>query len=101
MIINPMPAYRMCAASRRLTHKRGAFQHLQVVAELLRAGESRGRGQHISWLVHQVVSRNGWQCPRLLRCIFPAVVHVIQVRRMVEQVGGDKRDPPRTSTMVA
>src|ERR1700686_1705074 len=94
-----MEGPRMCRTNRRLTHKRSALQHLQVIAELFGAGSSPGRGQHIYRLLGQSVSWNRRVCPGLLARIFPGVVPVL---RMVEEIGSKQRDHVRkTAAIVA
>src|SRR6266581_5046423 len=99
MIIDAMPNSRMRATASRLAHQRGALQHLQVVAELLRTRKSSAGCQHEYRLVGQSVSWNRRARPRLLGRIFPRVV---QVFGMVEEVGSHERDHGRlTATVVA
>src|ERR1700694_4648412 len=75
----------MCTTTCCLTHKRGAFQHLQVIAELLCAGISPGGSQQVYRLVGQSVCWNRRVSPGLLRRIFPRVGPVLW---MVDGGGG-------------
>src|ERR1700733_6770855 len=51
VVVDAMENTRMSATGRCLAHQSGAFEHLQVVAELLSARPSRGCGQQIYRLV--------------------------------------------------
>src|SRR5215831_15319270 len=53
--VDPTGASHVRTACGCLAHKRGALQHLQVVAELLRPGKSRMGDQHVGGLVSELV----------------------------------------------
>src|ERR1700691_2367547 len=92
MIVNPSPDWNVAAPRSRFADNRGALQHFQIVAELLSAGKSCGTCQYISGLVRQLVLPTSRRRPGLLSRILPAIVHVVQMRRTVEQVAGNQRD---------
>jgi len=58
VVVNAMPNSSVRAAACRFSDERSALQHFQVVAELLGAGKSRGRGQDVDRLVCKIVSGN-------------------------------------------
>jgi len=92
VIVNAVKNARMRGATCRLTYKRGAFQHLQVVAECSAPERVLVTSRHRPACIRQSVSRNGRTRPGLLCRILPGLY---QYYRMVEEVGGHQGDHGR------
>src|SRR5215471_7341878 len=89
VIVDPMWAYWMRATTSGLADDRCPLQVLEVVSELLGAGKRSLRGQYEHWLACHPFSRHVFKRPILLSRIRFAVVHIIQMCRLVKEIGGD------------
>src|SRR5258708_34757831 len=70
----------------------GAFQVLEVVAELLGAGKSFLGGQDVGGLAIQALSRDVGQSPILMGHIALALPEIVQVGGAGKEVGGNEGD---------
>src|SRR6266404_2797338 len=82
----------MGAASGGLADDGGALEILEVVAELLRAGESFLGGQDVGGLAVQVLAGDVGQSPILMGHIALALPEIVQVGRLGKQIGGEEGD---------
>ena len=90
----------MCSPAGSLAHQSSAFKHLEVVAEFFGARKRVLRGQYEDRFARELFARHVRQGPVLVGGVLFAVVEVVQVRGLVEQVGGNERDHSRLAATV-
>ena len=90
----------MCSSSRSLPNNGRPLQALQVVSKFLRAGKRTLGSEHVDRLLRQSGSGNIGQRPILLREVLLAVVKIVQMGGLIEQVTGDHRDHLRIAPAI-
>src|ERR1700683_529029 len=92
--------HRVGAAARRFTHNRGALLRLQVESEFFTSGKGLMRSEYVNGLINKSWTRKPGSRPELVPLIVVAILEIVNVRRLPEQIRNHEIDHVRIATVV-
>jgi hypothetical protein len=91
VIIDPLPPHRVRTAPSSFSHENGTFQVFQVVTEFFSTREGGRRREYEGRRIRQPIAWDIRQRPGLSCRVLFAVVEIIKMRGLVEEIGGSRR----------